>query len=72
MSPTHLMVETLDDITNALKDTRATVAVSAINFSKAFNRLDQLECLEFIQRKGPPKKIMDLLGSFLTDRRIEG
>ena len=75
-SATHLLVEVMSDITTGLEDNRAGVVISAIDFSKAFNRLDHLECLRSFAKKGSPTEILQLLAAFLTGRsmtvRLEG
>ena len=38
-SASHLLVEVMDDITNIMEDNRMAATLSAIDFSKAFNRL---------------------------------
>ena len=69
-SATHLMIEVMDDLTSALEDNRAGVILSAIDFSKAFNRLDHLKCLEAFAEKGASSETLQLLGSFLSSRRM--
>ena len=69
-SATHLMIEVMDDITSALEDNRAGVILSAIDFSKAFNRLDHTKCLEAFAEKGASSETLQLLGSFLSGRRM--
>ena len=52
-SATHLVVQMLDNLTTALEDnTRSAVVMTAIDFSKAFNRLEHNSCLESFKRKG--------------------
>ena len=53
-SATHLLTEVLDDVTSALEDNRASVVLSSIDFSKAFNRLEHGHCLNAFEKKVPP------------------
>ena len=69
-SSTQLLIEVLSDVTSAMEDNRAGVVLSAIDFSKTFNRLDHLKCLQAFARKGSSSEILRLLGSFLSGRRM--
>ena len=69
-SSTQLLVEVLSDVTVGLEDNRAGVVLSAIDFSKAFNRLDHLKVLEAFARKGSSTDMLQLLSSFLSDRQM--
>ena len=75
-SATHLLVEVMSGVTSALEDNRAGVVVSAIDFSKAFNRLDHAEYLRSFADKGASTDILQLLAAFLSGRsmtvRLEG
>lgn len=63
-SSTQLLIEVLSDITTAMEDNRAGVVLSALDFSKAFNRLDHAKCLQAFAKRGSFSKILSLLGSF--------
>ena len=69
-SSTQLLIEVLSDITTAMEDNRAGVVLSALDFSKAFNRLEHQQCLRAFERKGAPSEIIRLLGSFLSGRQM--
>ena len=69
-SSTQLLTEVLSDITSAMEDNRAGVVLSALDFSKAFNRLDHVECLESFRRKGAASEVLRVLGSFLSGRHM--
>ena len=60
-SSTHLLVEVLSDITAGLEDNWAGVVLSAIDFSKAFNRLDHSKCLAAFAEKGSSTQVLKLL-----------
>ena len=53
-----------------MEDNRAGVVLSAIDFSKAFNRLDHKKCLEVCNKKGSSPEIQAIIGSFLCSRRM--
>ena len=67
-SATQLLIEVVSDITEALKDNRAGMVLSAVDFSKAFNRLDHGKCLRAFARKGSSSQFLGLLASFLSGR----
>lgn len=69
-SAAQLLVEVLHDITEALEDNRAAVVLSAIDFSKAFNRLDHDKCLECFVAKGASNQILGLTCSSRLKRRV--
>ena len=66
----HLLIELLDEITSSLEDNRAGVILSAIDFSKAFNRLDHGHCLQTFVNRGASSDIVKLLAAFLTKRTM--
>ena len=69
-SATQLLIEVLYDTTRTLEDNRAGVVLSAIDFSKAFNRLDHQKCLKTFANKGASNEILGLLASFLGGREM--
>ena len=69
-SSTQLLIEVISDVTAAMEDNRAGVVLSPLDFSKAFNRLDHLKCLQAFEKKGSSTEILSLLGSFLSGRRM--
>ena len=69
-SATHLLIEVVNDITLALEDNRSGVVLSAIDFSKAFNRLEHRHCLATFAKKGSSSDILLLLASFLKGRKM--
>lgn len=69
-SSAQLLVETLDYVTTALEDSRAGVVLSALDFSKAFNRFDHGKCLTSIIEKGISRQVLDLLAAFLHQRTM--
>ena len=66
-SATHLVVQMLDNITSALEDNRSAVVMTAIDFSKASNRLEHGPCLEAFRKKGASTNVLKLLSAFLMN-----
>ena len=57
-------------MTAALEDNRAAVVLSAIDFLKAFNRLEHGKCLESFKKKGASTDTLRLLASFLSGHQM--
>ena len=53
-----------------LKDPRARVLLSSIDYSKALNRLDFAWCLKALKMEGACKQLIRIVASFLTDREV--
>ena len=53
-----------------LEDNCAATALTAIDYSKAFNRLEHLPCLEAMARKGASSQLIRVVASFLHDRHM--
>ena len=66
----HYLVELYQLILEALEDSRAASVITSIDYSKAFNRLDFLHCLEALAAKGASSEIIAIVGSFLTSRTM--
>ena len=69
-STTHLLMSVLDYTINALEDNRSAVVLSAIDFSKAFNRLAHAACLKTFAKKGTSTEVISLLAAFLSKRQM--
>ena len=66
----HYLVELFQLILEALEDSRAASVITSIDYSKAFNRLDFLRCLESLASKGASSELIAIVGSFLTSRTM--
>ena len=66
----HYLVELYQLILEALEDPRAASIITSIDYSKAFNRLDFLRCLEALAAKGTSTELISIVGSFLTSRTM--
>ena len=69
-STTMLLMKVIDYTLNAIEDHRAAVVLSAVDFSKAFNRLEHSACLKTFKRRGASTQILQLLATFLTGRSM--
>ena len=49
----HFLVKTWDEVLSSLEDDRACVNLISVDFEKAFNRIDHLECLKALRTMGP-------------------
>ena len=66
----HYLVELYQLILEALEDPRAASVITSIDYSKAFNRLDFLHCLNALAAKGASSELIAIVGSFLTSRTM--
>ena len=69
-STTHMVVEILQQMCENAEDYRSATVISAIDFSKAFNRVSYQHCLEALRRKGASTPIIRLVSTFLTNRTM--
>ena len=66
----NYLVELYQLILESLEDSRAASVITSIDYSKAFNRLDFLHCLQALARKGASSEVIAIVGSFLTSRTM--
>ena len=66
----HYLVELFQLVLESLEDPRAASVMTSIDYSKAFNRLDFLHCLEALAAKGASTELIQIVGSFLTSRTM--
>ena len=52
VSTTHMLAHVWERVTSDLEDNRAASILTAIDYSKAFNRLEHLPCLQAVACKG--------------------
>ena len=69
-STNHFLAEVWDRLTEHLEDNRAAVILTSIDYSKAFNRLDHLACLNSFAKDGASNQLLSLLASFLKGRTM--
>ena len=54
-----------------LEDNRAAAVLTAIDYSKAFNRLDYQACLDSLASKGASNQVLGLVATFLSNRTMQ-
>ena len=67
----HLLCNVWHDVATSLEDCRASAVVTAIDYAKAFNRLDYKCCLESLAAKGASSQVIRLIATFLTNRTMQ-
>ena len=65
---THLLISVWQNILRDLEDCRVATLLTAIDYSKAFNRMQYQECLRSFAKHGASTEIIQLIVTFLTDR----
>ena len=63
-----MLVDLFDKITEDLEDNRAATVLTAIDYSKAYNRLEHFAVLNVLKNHGASNRILRLVGSFLIGR----
>ena len=66
----HFLADIWDQITDHLEDQRAAAIVTAIDYSKAFNRLEHGSVLKAFRDAGASNQVLSLLASFLIGRQM--
>ena len=69
-STSHLIISIWQKILSDLEDHRAATVLTAIDYAKAFNRMQYQECLRSFARHGASREIIRLVATFLTDRKM--
>lgn len=69
-STAHYLTEVCNEIAEGLEDNRAAVTLTAVDYSKAFNRLEHAACLRSFAKKGASSNVIRLLAAFLNGRRM--
>ena len=66
----HLLIETWDEIHKGLERGATAVNLMAVDYQKAFNRLDHTKCLEALGELGGKKEYIALVNAFLCGRTM--
>ena len=66
----HMLVELVTEQLEALDDNRAATATVSIEFTKTFNCMDHVNCMEMLARRGASNQTLTMTSSFLTNRKI--
>ena len=69
-STTHMVVGLLQEICENAEDYRSATVLTAIDYSKAFNRVSFQHCLEAFRKKGASTPVLRLIASFLSNRTM--
>ena len=69
-STAHLLISVWQKVLTDLEDCRAATVLTAIDYSKAFNRMQFQECLKAFARHGASSEVIGLVATFLTDRTM--
>ena len=67
-STTHLIISLWQKILTDLEDNRAATVLTAIDYAKAFNRMQYQECLKAFARHGASTELIRLIATFLSER----
>ena len=66
----HVLVQMWQRMLEDLDDYRAATVVTSIDYSKAFNRMSFQKCLLALAKKGACNQVLQLVATFLTNRRM--
>ena len=69
-STSHLLISVWQQILADLEDCRAATLLAAIDYSKAFNRMQFQECLKSFARHGASTKLIGIIATFLSGRTM--
>ena len=69
-STTHLIISIWQKILSDLEDCREATLLTAIDYAKAFNRMQFQECLKSFARHGASRELIRLVSTFLSGRRM--
>ena len=69
-STAHMLIELTQEICDNAEDYRSSTVLSALDYSKAFNRLSYQHCLKAFKKKGASTPIIRLIATFLTNRTM--
>ena len=66
----HMLIEVWDEIYRALEEGDTAAAITAVDFEKAFNRMDHFECLSALLELGGCHETIALVNAFLHGRKM--
>ena len=66
----HVLVQMWQRMLEDLDDYRAATVVTSVDYSKAFNRMSFQKCLLALAKKGASNQVLQLVATFLTNRRM--
>ena len=65
-----MVVSVWQKILEDLEDCRAATVLTAIDYAKAFNRMQYQDCLRALARHGAPDQIIGMVATFLSERSM--
>lgn len=66
----HMLIEVWQQICDNAEDYRCATVLTAVDYSKAFNRLSFQHCMEAFRKKGASTTVIRLVSTFLTNRTM--
>ena len=66
----HFLVETWNEVMNAIDDPNAAATLMSIDYEKAFNRMSHAHCLGALARYGASDLCVGLVQAFLCNRKM--
>ena len=66
----HMLIETWDEIHRGLEAGATAMNIMAVDYEKAFNRLDHGKCLDALRELGGQEGYIALVNAFLFDRKM--
>ena len=69
-SSSHLLISVWQRVLTDLEDCRAATVLTAVDYAKAFNRMDFKECLNAFARHGASNQVLRLIATFLHERTM--
>ena len=67
----HFFIETWDTILEHLEGEKSAVNVASVDFSKAFNRVDHMSCLQSLADLEESNQSLEIICDFLNDRSTD-
>ena len=69
-STAHMLITIMNEICENCEDYRSGTVLTAIDYSKAFNRVSFQHCLKAFKKKGASSEVIRLIATFLTNRTM--
>ena len=66
----HMLIDIWDQIHDALEEKETAIQLMAIDFQKAFNRMDHSKCVDSLRRLGADQSTLSLVQAFLYGRKM--
>ena len=66
----HMLVEVWEEILQGLESKNTAINLMAVDFEKAFNRMDHSKCIESLRQLGGREPTIALVNAFLHERKM--